>query len=135
MLVSGVQQSDSVTHTYISIFQILFPYLLLQNIECSSLCYTVGPCWLSTYSAFEYIILHSFLNCYYGYHGASLVLSGKESACQCRRHRRCGFDPSIGKILWRRKPQSTPAFLPKKSHGQRSLARHSPWGSRRVRLD
>ena len=46
VLVSGVQQSDSVIHTYISIFfQILFPYRLLQNIEYSSLYYTVGPCW------------------------------------------------------------------------------------------
>ena len=26
-------------------------------------------------------------------------LSGKESACQCRRH---GFDPWVGKIPWRR---------------------------------
>jgi len=24
--------------------------------------------------------------------------SGKESACQCRRHRRRGFDPRVGKI-------------------------------------
>ena len=128
MLVLGVQQSDSVIHTYISIFQILFLYLLLQNIEYSSSCYTVGPCWLSTYSAFERIILHSFLNCYYGYHRASQVLSGKESACQCRRHRRCGFDPWIGKILWRRKLHSTAVFLPKTSHGQRSSAGHSPRG-------
>ena len=37
------------TCTYIFIiFQILFPYRLLQNIEYSSLCYTVGPCWLFT---------------------------------------------------------------------------------------
>ena len=36
-------------------------------------------------------------------------LSGKESACQCRRH---GFDPWVGKILWRRKWQPTPVFLP-----------------------
>ena len=28
--------------------------------------------------------------------------SGKESAYQCRRPRRLGFDPWIGKILWRR---------------------------------
>ena len=48
MLVSSVKRSDSVIHTYIYIlFQILFPYRLLQNIECSSLCYTVDPCWLS----------------------------------------------------------------------------------------
>ena len=34
VLVSGVQQSDSVIHIHISpLFQILFPYRLLQNIE------------------------------------------------------------------------------------------------------
>ena len=48
VLVSGVQQSDSVIHIHVSIlFQVLFPLRLLQNIELSSLCYTVGPCWLS----------------------------------------------------------------------------------------
>ena len=48
MLVSGVQQSDSIIHIQVSIlFQILFPFWLLQNIEQSSLCYSVGPCWLS----------------------------------------------------------------------------------------
>ena len=26
----------------------------------------------------------------------------KEPACQCRRHKRCGFDPWLGKIPWRR---------------------------------
>ena len=29
------------------LFQVIFPYMLLQNIEQSSLCYTVGPYWLS----------------------------------------------------------------------------------------
>ena len=29
---------------------------------------------------------------------------------------------------WRRKWQPTPVFLPRKSHGQRSLAGYSPWG-------
>ena len=29
--------------------------------------------------------------------------SGKESTCQCRRHRRRGFDPWVGKTPWRRK--------------------------------
>ena len=32
---------------YMYIFQILFPYRLLQNIDYSSLCSRVGPCWLS----------------------------------------------------------------------------------------
>ena len=56
-------------------------------------------------------------------------LSGKEPACQCRR---CRFDPLIGRVPWRRKWQHTIVFLPGKSHGQRSLAGHSPWGPERV---
>ena len=38
------------------------------------------------------------------------------------------FDPWVRKILWRRKWQPTTVFLPKESHGQRSLAGYSPWG-------
>ena len=30
--------------------------------------------------------------------GASQLLSGKESACQCKRHRKQKLDPSVGKI-------------------------------------
>ena len=44
---------------------------------------------------------------------------------ECRRPR---FDSWVGKIPWRRKWQSTPALLPGKSHGQRSLIGYSPWG-------
>ena len=47
-------------------------------------------------------------------------LSGKEPTCQCRRHSRLGFNPWVRKSPWRRKWQPTPAFLPGKSHGQRS---------------
>ena len=54
--------------------------------------------------------------------------SGKEPICQCRRCKRCGFDPWVGKIPWRRAWQPTPAFLPGESHGQRSLAGYSSWG-------
>ena len=50
--------------------------------------------------------------------------SGKESACQCRRHRRRELNPCVGKIPWRRKWQATPVFLPRKSHGQKSLVGH-----------
>ena len=50
--------------------------------------------------------------------------SGKESTCLCRR---CGFDPWVRKIPWRRKCQPTPVFLPGKCHGQRSLAGYSSW--------
>ena len=37
--------------------------------------------------------------------------SGKEHAYQCRRHKRLGFDPWVGKIPWRRAWQPTPVFL------------------------
>ena len=51
---------------------------------------------------------------------------------QCRRYRRCWFDPWVTKILWRRTWQSTPVFLPGESHGQRSLAGYSPWGCKKT---
>ena len=51
-------------------------------------------------------------------------LSGKESACQCRR---CKFDPWVGKISWRRKWLPTPVFLPAEFYGWRSLAGYNPW--------
>ena len=58
-------------------------------------------------------------------------LSGKESACQCKSHRRHGFDHWIRKISWRRKWQLTLIFLPGEFHGQRRLvACYSPWGHR-----
>ena len=41
--------------------------------------------------------------------------SGIEPAYQCRRHKRCKFDPCVGKIPWRRTWQHTPGFLPGKS--------------------
>ena len=49
MLVSGIQQSDSVIHISI-LYEIPFPFRLLQNIEQSSACYIVGPYWLSIFN-------------------------------------------------------------------------------------
>ena len=54
--------------------------------------------------------------------------SGKESACDAGDVMRCGFDPWVGKISWRRKWHPTPVFLPGESQGQRSLVGYSPWG-------
>ena len=54
-------------------------------------------------------------------------ISGKESACQCRRHKRCEFDPCVVNIPLHRKWQSTPVFLPGKFCGQRSLAGYVLW--------
>ena len=52
--------------------------------------------------------------------------SGNEPTCQCRKHKRCGFDSRVGKIPWRRAWHPTPVFLPGESHGQRSLVGYSP---------
>ena len=59
--------------------------------------------------------------------------SDKESTCQHRKCKRCQFDPWVGKILWRRKWQPAPIFLPGKFHGQKSLVGYSPWSRKRVR--
>ena len=53
---------------------------------------------------------------------------GKESACNAGNYRRRAFDSWVGKIPQKRKWQPTPVSLPEKSHGQRSLVSHSPWG-------
>jgi len=48
--------------------------------------------------------------------------------------KRCGFDPWVRKIPWRRKQQPTPVFLPEESL-KRSLVGYSRWGRKRVRHD
>ena len=63
------------------------------------------------------IRVYSICMCMYMY-GIPRWCSGKESACQCRRCMRCGFDPWVWKRIW----YLPPVFLPGKSHGQRSLA-------------
>ena len=63
--------------------------------------------------------IFSFLRNLQGFPGGA---SGKEFSCQCRRCKRCGFNPRVGKIPWSRKWQLPPVFLPGKFHEQRSLA-------------
>ena len=63
-----------------------------------------------------------------GFQGDSVV---RKSACQCRR---CGSDTWVRQILWRRKWQPAPVFLPAQSHGQRSLMGCSPWGPKELNM-
>ena len=58
--------------------------------------------------------------------------SDKEPSCQCRRYKRPGFGPWVGKIPWRRKWQPTPVFLPGEIHGQRGLVGYTPWGHKEL---
>ena len=67
-------------------------------------------------------IPESFIHIIYIY-----AASGKESACQWRRCRRCKFNLSVRKIPWSRKWQHAPVFLPRKFQGQTILVGYSPW--------
>ena len=46
----------------------------------------------------------------------------KQPTCQCKRLKRCGFGPWVGKIPLEEEMEPTAVFLPGESHGQRSLA-------------
>ena len=52
-----------------------------------------------------------------------------------QRVKNLGLDPCVGKIPWSRAWQPTLVFLPRESHGQKSLVGYSPWGCKRVRQD
>ena len=58
----------------------------------------------------------------------SLQLNKKKNCLKYRRWGRRRFNPWVRKIHWRRKWQTTPVFLPGKSHGQRSLVGYHPKG-------
>ena len=72
------------------------------------------------------IICQIYVNCLF--QGASPVAQWLRICLRCRRHRRPGFDPWVGKMPRRRAWQPTPVLLPGESHGQRSLVGYSPWG-------
>ena len=58
--------------------------------------------------------------------------SGKEAACQCRKCKRCRFNPLTGKIPWRKAWQPTPVFLPGESPWTEEPGRLQSMRSRRV---
>ena len=82
------------------------------------------------------LVLYAFKNsCILNYDSSSKRASLGGSVIvylQCRRHRRHGFNPWVGKIPWRRAWQPTPVFLLGESPGQRSLAGYSPWGHKEL---
>jgi len=58
------------------------------------------------------------------------VAGGKEPSCQCRGHKRCGFDPWVGKILWRREGMAIHSSI----LAWRILRTEEPGGLQSVRL-
>ena len=55
---------------------------------------------------------------------ASRMAQQVKNHLQCRRHRKCKFDPWFGKIPWKREWQPTPVFLPEKDPMDRGA-----WGA------
>ena len=65
---------------------------------------------IGTVGSYDNSMLNYLRNCHIIFHGG--FPGGKESICQCRRCKRRGFDPQVGKIPWSRKWQPTPVVLP-----------------------
>ena len=61
--------------------------------------------------------------------------NGEECTCQCRRHKRRGFDPWVGKIPWRRAWQPTSVFLPGEPPGTEEPGRPQSLESQKVAHD
>ena len=62
---------------------------------------------------------------------SQVVLGVKNLPANVGDRMRCGLDPWVGTISWRRKWQSiTPVFLPGESHGQRSREGYRPYSHR-----
>ena len=83
--------------------------------------FIIKSCWVSWANSSRDIVS-------YGRCLLDLKRTNMLSTCQCKRHKKWGFDPWVGKIPWSRKWQSAPVLFPGEFHGQRSLADYCPWG-------
>ena len=88
-----------------------------------------------TFSAFiemiiQFLIFNLLMSCI-TLIGLPQWLSGKESSCNAGAAGEEGLI-CVMKISWRRSWQSTPVFLPRESHGQRSLVGYSPRGRKEL---
>ena len=81
-------------------------------------------CWYTWMRSCPFLGFIVILTLVIGLVGLPKWHSGKEPACQCRRHKRCRFDPWIRKIHWRREWPPNPVFLPGESHD-----RGTPWAT------
>ena len=101
----------------------LFVFFLFVPFFCIYFICLYTHIYINTHILIYYVYINTLCVCVYIYVYIYICmlqlqlprwLSGKESACQCRRH---GFDPWVRQILWSRKWQLTPVFLPGKFHG------------------
>ena len=98
----------SAIHKHLSILpQTPLPSWLALNIAQSSVCYTIGFCWLSVLNI-----------------GAALYIC-KESCSPSKRSSPKARNPALGSVI--KGHLVPPVLLPGKSHGLRSLVGYSPW--------
>ena len=72
-----------------------------------------------------YVCIYIFIYIHLGFPGGT---SGKEPACQYRRHKRCRFNPWVGKIPWRKAWRPFQYSCLENLYRQKSLAGCHPWG-------
>ena len=63
---------------------------------------------------------------------ATMARRVKKICLPCRRHKRCSFYPSVGKIPWRRRGNPFQYSCLENPHGQRSLVGYSPQGRKEL---
>ena len=99
------------------------------SIGCFLLVQILGPLHLKSLAFFFFFLSHTrdFL-------GFPCGAGGIEHSCQCRKHKRHGFDPWVRRIPWRRAWHPTPGFLSGESHEQRNLVGYSPWVCRELEI-
>ena len=111
--------SQTVSYLPMILFLILFFFFFRFYILVYDSFFWVNLCiWCKVWSVVVAVLFTQRYSRFLGFPGDS---SGKEASCRCRR---CGFDPWVRKISWRRTWQHTPVFLLGKFHAQRSLAVH-----------
>ena len=81
-----------------SIFNLCFWAFDIRCAQIWNCCYSLGDLNLLSSSGVPLFLVMLF----------ALKFTLMLSTCQCRR---CGFDPCVGNIPWRRKLQPTPVFL------------------------
>ena len=107
----------SLTNSKLNILRLQFPSLRMSCLHCKNS--SVQGC------------LRVAININVGGTSCKKRKKKRKSAWRYRQNRH-GFDPWVGKIPWTGKWQPTPAFFPRKFHGQRSLAGYSPCGCKEM---
>ena len=118
---------------FVCFFLCLFDeFLLIPPRTISNILFALKPSLFLFRKIIVFILCFCMILSIFTLHSAGIWgfprwLRGKESACQCRRHKR-----RVHSLGWEDPLEETtathPVSLSGKYHGQRSLVDYSPWG-------